>query len=331
MGALRNAVLGLLVALGILAALDVGVRLWLPYTDRLNANFSADYLARETDALRGTHPIVVLGDSVLWGYGLRADQAAPALLRRRGLPVANLSYEGGSLPNTYAMLRLLLAEGVQPRLVVFNVNQKEFNAVDSAYATLHPSVEKLSWKLLPTSARAALQPTQSASGTGALQRGIESVWQLYGMRTDLRELLFGDVDAAHAVLDQVQRLSGEHAREQLAHRPTPDKFEGTYDLSPLAPDNVGMQYLRLVTDLLRQRHIAAVAILTPTNHTLLHEYIDVPQYQANLAVTRRALTAGGVRVLDLDAAFPATEFLDNDHLDARGNVVLADRLEPAMR
>jgi hypothetical protein len=38
------------------------------------------------------------------------------------------------------------------------------------------------------------------------------------------------------------------------------------------------------------------------------------------------LERGGVRVIDLDRAFPATAFIDNDHLTAAGNVRLATLL-----
>jgi hypothetical protein len=72
-------------------------------------------------------------------------------------------------------------------------------------------------------------------------------------------------------------------------------------------------------ELLRVERIPAVAILTPTNHTLLHEYIDAPQYRSNLAYVRRILTGNGVRVVDLDSAFGPHDFFDNDHLTAAAN------------
>ena len=328
---LHRALAAIAVALFLLVVIDAAVRMTFPRTERLNENFSASYLRREVRALRGTSPIVVFGDSALWGYGLSSDKAAVSLLRRAGLPLENLSYEGGSLPNSYAMLRLLLARGVRPSVVVFNVNQKEFNPNDSAYAKLHPSVEQLVWSTLAPADRALLKATTTDAPDQRLQRAIETGWQLYGLRTDLRELLFSDVDAVHALQTALETVSGTRARRLAAHRPTPALFEGTYDMTPLAPSNVGFQFLARIADLLRSEHIRALAILTPTNHALLHDYIDSPEYVANLRASRRALESRGVRVLDLDRAFPASEFIDNDHLTAAGNVRFAGLLREALR
>ena len=83
------------------------------------------------------------------------------------------------------------------------------------------------------------------------------------MRTDVREALFGDVDLAHAVSNLVQHLTGASARADLAHRPTADRFEGTYDLGPLDESNVSVHFLERAADLLRAERIPAIAILTP--------------------------------------------------------------------
>ena len=87
-----------------------------------------------------------------------------------------------------------------------------------------------------------------------------------------------------------------------------------------------MHYLALLVAALRDAHIPAVAILTPTNHALLHPYVDTPQYAGNLAYVRRLIERSGARVVDLDRAFAPAEFLDNDHLTAAGNRRLARRL-----
>jgi len=331
MGTLRNALGGICVAVVLLAVVDVAVRIGLPRSDRLNENFSATYLRREIHALRGTSPIVVLGDSALWGYGLPAQRAALTLLRRQGIPNENLSYEGGSPPNTYAMLQVLFGDGVRPRLVVFNVNQKEFNPLDSAYRQLHPSVERLAWSALTPSERALLKPTQPGGADQTLQRVIESTWQLYGMRNDLREWLFGDVDAIHVAQGAIERLSGTATRRRAAHRPTAEAFEGTYDLTPLSPSDVSFHFLMLVADELHRRGVPALAILTPTNHVLLHEYIDTPEYVANLRTSTLMLRSRGIGVLNLDHAFPGTDFIDNDHLNAAGNLRLAKVLRAALQ
>jgi hypothetical protein len=84
-----------------------------------------------------------------------------------------------------------------------------------------------------------------------------------------------------------------------------------------------VRFLEDTGALLRAERIPAYAVLTPTNHTLLHDYIDVPEYTQQLSYVARVLRAYGIVVLNYDRAFSAAEFLDNDHLTAAGNVHLA--------
>jgi hypothetical protein len=139
------------------------------------------------------------------------------------------------------------------------------------------------------------------------------------MRADIREQLFGTPDAVTAVRNQIEKLSGESARADAAHVPTADKLMGTYDLSPLSDSNVEVIFLTKFATLLQEQHIPAVAILTPTNHGLLHDYIDTPDYDNQLAYVSALLRKHGARVLNYDHAFRPSEFFDNDHLTAAGN------------
>lgn len=319
----------LLTAIAALLLVDLGVRAGFPLLPRFEDSFSAAYLTRAiAKGIAGR--TVFLGDSVLWGYGLPAQDAAGTLLDQRGYPIANFSFEGGSMVNTYAMLRLLQARDARPARVVFNINVKEFNVADSAYNTLYPGLETLAWPLLSPAERALLVQTQKATLDARMDRALARVWLLYGMRSDIREELFDQPDAASAVQDEIETISGTKARSAAAHRPTADKFLGTYDLTPLSATNVEVIFLRKTIALLHAWHVPAIAILTPTNHALLHDYIDVPDYQSQLAYLRK-LCGTGVRVLDLDRAFAADEFLDNDHLTAGGNQRFAVMLEPYLR
>jgi lysophospholipase L1-like esterase len=323
-----------LVLFVLLAALDVALAAWFPRFDRLAENFSSAYLEREVDALAKEPPrstIVAIGDSVLWGYKLRSNESVIAQLRRSGLAARNLSFEGGSPANTYALLRLMFARGVRPRVVVFNVNQKEFSSSDSAYQKIHPSLDALAGGLLTSDERALLLPTVDRGAIEARLDGwISAHWKFYALRPDIREALYGQVDAAHALDDVVQSASGAKLRIEAAHRPTPDRFEGTYDLSPLDDHNVSVVFLRKIAALLKREGVPAIALLTPTNHVLLHEFIDVPQYGKNLTYVRVLLERDGVRVVDLDRTFAGAEFIDNDHLTAAGNQHLAEILEPEL-
>jgi hypothetical protein len=313
-------------ALVTLFAFDCLFNALFPTFPRLAESFSAAYLAREARKLVPAHPIVVLGDSVLWGYRLPAQQAAITLLSGRDPRWVNLAYEGGSAANTYAMLRILNQAGVVPRAVVFNVNLKEFNPADSGYNKLYPAVEQLAWPTLAAGERLKLAPVASHTFSANLNAAVESVWHFYAMRYDVRAAVFSQPDAAHSLQSALENWDGTAMRKALAHRPTQEKFEGTYDLSPLNDDNTGVFFLRRVARLLAAARIPAYAILTPTNHRLLHEFIDVPEYRAQLLFVMRLLEPYGVRILNYDRAFKPNEFLDNDHLTSAGNVHLAQLL-----
>jgi hypothetical protein len=214
--------------------------------------------------------------------------------------------------------------------VVFNVNVKEFNSADSAYRTLYPGLETLAWNVLAPDERALLVSTRTQTLDANMDRTLSKAWALYGMRADLRELLFAHVDAVTALQDAIDNASGKNARTEAAHIPTADRFEGTYDLSPLTQANIEVVFLRKTVALLHAWDVPAIAILTPTNHTLLRDYIDVPEYQDQLAYITKILRPT-VRVLDYDRAFPAQQFLDNDHLTAIGNRRFAQMLAPYLQ
>jgi hypothetical protein len=316
----------LIVAILSLAIVDVAVYRFFPRFDRLRYNFSAAYLARELRAASDPS-VVVLGDSTLWGYGVEGPESAIGRIEKIRPRWENLTYAGGSPVNTLAMLHLLADRHIHPQVVLFNVNQKEFNSEDSAYARLHPAVEELSWGLLTPHERSEIVPALARTTDARLDRAIGRYSTLYGMRADIRDALFNESDAAHRLQDVVESLSGTAAARAAAHRPRPEDFEGTYDLTPLDATNSSFEALRQIGTFIEAQHLSAVAILTPTNHALLHDYIDSPAYQANLDATRRCLRSHGIRVLDLDAAFPQQDFIDNDHLTVAGNARLARILE----
>ena len=65
----------------LLVLFDVPLHFWRPQPQRLPENFSPGYLQRVCEnLLRGQRPIIVLGDSVLWGYKLPASEAPIATL-----------------------------------------------------------------------------------------------------------------------------------------------------------------------------------------------------------------------------------------------------------
>jgi len=327
--------IGYLVAIALLVLLDVGVRWWSPHPARMPAQFSAAYLDRITaDLAHRRDSILVLGDSVLWGYGVDAKDAAMSVLRGRyGNPdVVNLSFQGGSPENNYVLMRSMFAGGVRPRLVLFNVNLKEFNPADPSYRRLLPAVEEGNRSNLDSDDRHLLQISEKSRALNAvLDEYVGRYWQLYHLRSDIKQAIFGQDDMARWLTGRVEDVTGANARRAAAHKPTPDRFIGTYDLTPLGASNIAFQYFEKTARLFQANRIRAVAFLTPTNHKLLHDFIDTPEYDDNIRAIERAAARYGIVTLNLDRAIPAGEFIDNDHLTVQGNERLAQLLAPYLR
>ncbi|MBV9278256.1 MAG: hypothetical protein JOZ97_08480 [Candidatus Eremiobacteraeota bacterium] len=324
-----------IVAILLLIMLDVGVRLWQPNPARMPELFSPAYLERISQELAAKRNLVlVLGDSVLWGYGVDANDAAMTVLRRDygNADLVNLAFQGGSPENTYVLLRSLLDRGLHPRLVVFNVNLKEFNPADPSYRKLFPAVEDANRAKFDLDDRRLLQVNpQSRALSALLDQYVGRYWQLYHFRSDIKEAIFGKDDMARWLAARAEDLTGTAARRAAAHRPTPDRFIGSYDLTPLGPSNVAFQYLEKTFTLLKDHHVRAMAFFTPTNHKLLHEFIDTPEYDDNVTAIERLAARYGVPTLNLDRAVPPAEFIDNDHLTVQGNRRLAQLLAPRVR
>jgi hypothetical protein len=311
--ALAATAVAVTVTLAIVLAQNAAVATFFPHLGRLGTDFSPAFLRRELDALAARpRGAVFFGDSVLWGYRLPNEQTAVAILAARGCACTNLAFKSGNPPNDYALARAFHARGVRPRVVVIEVNQRVFNVADPEYRTLHPGVAALADPYLTRDDRAALDVPRATGGLrGRLDAALAHAWLLYAMRADIRETLY-------------------HAGDPPSPPVAAASFEGTYDLSPLTGRNTGVAYLERTVASLRADGIPVVAFLTPANHALLHDYIDSPPYALNGAFLRRVLERGGARVLDLDRAFPAREFIDNDHLTAAGQRRLAAALEPLL-
>jgi hypothetical protein len=304
------ALVALCVTVILVALENVALAAFFPHLARFTTDFSSAYLSREIDAVGAGPPAtVILGDSVLWGYRLPASEIAVSLLAAQGCTCPNFSFKSGSPANDYALMRLFVARKIRPRVVVIEVNQAVLNQADSEYQTLHPAIAALAGPLLSPRERALLTMPPAP---GQLERAAASLSLLYAMRSDIRETVFGDVPPPPA-----QPL-------------TPDLFEGTYDLAPLNAKNVGVTFLAKTADALRLAGIPAVAFLTPTNHALLHDYIDNRQYDANETLLTELLQRRGMRVVNLDRAVPTAEFLDNAHLTAPGQQRLAALLAAAL-
>lgn len=314
----------------LLLLLDAGVRAWNPLPSRLPENVSAAYVDRYVREFSGRANVVALaGDSAIWGYKVAAAEALGARIAA-AVPrasVLNLSVEGGSPANSYVAVRGALARGVRPELVVLNLNLKEFSPNDRSYQRILPAFEPIA-QSFATEDRAGME--FSDKHETALAQFVERYWAFYRFRTDLRQALFGGADFASWLAARAKNLSGLAAREAVEAAPTADRYLGTYDLSPIDDANVSFGYLRRTLAMLRRERIPVLAFLTPTNHGLLHDTIDAPEYTANLRTLADRVRAAGGLVIDEDRAFLQGDFIDNDHLTPPALQRLAAALAPAI-
>lgn len=192
--------------------------------------------------------------------------------------------------------------------MVVEVNQMLFNQADPWFKSLHPAVAALGGSLLTPSDRGLLKPYSVAAPAGIMNL-VNRYVLAYSMRSDIRDLLANN-DTQKAAVPNVNA----------------DDLIGTYDLDPLTEQNVGVHFLDETVKALTGAGIPVIAIMTPTNHVLMHEYIDVPEYDANVKYVANVLKGDGARVINLDRAFAADEFVDNDHLNQKGQQHLSSIL-----
>jgi len=310
----RNNLIGavavvLTVLIAVVIVQNILLRQYFPHLKRVATDFSPAYLQRELDAIAANpRQVVFLGDSVLWGYALDADQTAVSLLDARGCACRNLAFKAGGPVNEYALALLFAARHIRPQAVVIEINQRTFNPGDAMNAQLHPAIADLAGPLLSPEDRALLSLPDGETLGQRADRTLNAFSALYAMRADIRETLVATPD-------------------ELPGKPlTAADFEGTYDLEALNERNVPVRFLAKALSVFRAEGVPVVAFMTPVNHALLHEYVDTPEYRANDAYLRGLLERNDARVVDLDAAFPASDFLDNDHLTQQGQHRLASVL-----
>ncbi|PZR59015.1 MAG: hypothetical protein DLM50_01930 [Candidatus Meridianibacter frigidus] len=318
----------LAVTVMLLVLTDLGLHAWNLQPQRLPEHFSSSYLTRYVDQFKGQgNLLVVVGDSVLWGYGVPPQDSTVAVLRREfpNLAVLNLSYEAGSPINVDFLLRYLLARGLRPRAVLFDLNPISFNQTTSSYDTLNAALARVCVPDLVSSFdRERLNAGSSAATRDVSERTdrfLEQHWLLYGLRVDMHQALFGDVDASTALWGRINTSRASGGAPAYAQM---------YDLTPLGRQNVAYAYTEHSFAMLGAQHIPMLGFLTPTNHALVHTFVDVRAYDENLQRLQQLGHRYGVRILNFDRLLAQKNFIDNTHLTTAGNRRLAKALSPAI-
>lgn len=329
--------LAIVVTLLLLGITDIAIGMRSGSGSRLSEHFSAyrlkHYVARVGNAHRA---VLIVGDSVLWGYGLPVEDTAVARLRSKfpTTRIINAAYEAGTPINVDFLVRYLLAGGMYPRAVVFDLNPISFNEFGRSYNTLNAALQLLAIPALREPFdRGRLRADAAAEHPplwNRVDRFLELHWALYGSRVDIHQALFGDADAVTSLQDRFADQLGVAAPVPQGAIGPKTPYAEMYDLTPLTSGNVSYAYTDHLLRLLAAHHIPAIAILTPTNHGLLHDFIDVPAYDLNLRRLRALCRARGATVLDLDRSVTNEEFIDNTHLTKAGNEALAHAIAPAL-
>ena len=285
---------------------------FFPHMSRLATGFSPAYLQRELSALAAEPgQILFLGDSVVWGFRLQPQETAVSLLAAQGCACRNLAYKHGSPANYYALVRVLQGHGVRPRAVVIEVNRADFSPESSGYRSLAGAVAQFAEPYLDANDRATLLSPRKGN-RAKVDRVLGSMSVLYAMRLDIHEAMYGDNDP------KPPPLTAELRRR-------------IFDLPGLDETNVSVRYLKKTLEALRGAKTPVVAFLVPINHAALDAYVDRARYAHNSLYLKRLLARGGARVVDLDASFGASEFVDEAHLSAQGQARLASILAAELR
>jgi len=323
----------ILIAILLLGLTEALLALYRPSALRLPEHFSSLYFERYVDRFRNERRplVVVLGDSVLWGYGVSAPESAVDRLRRRFPQAAflNLAYESATPADYDFLLRYLLRNGIRPRVVLLDVNTLAFNPFAPSYAKLNRPLERDARPLLESFDRDRItlpadltQPTAEQKFDAFMQQH----WALYGYRADIHQLFFRDSDFATALWNKGEaRLRRDTATEKHP------KYFGLYDLTPLSLDNISYAYCTHLFALLKAEHIPTVAFLPPVNHAVVGEYISAPAYGENLHRLQMLGSGYGIVVGDFDQLLSSDLFIDNAHASIIGNRRLADVLMPMLR
>lgn len=301
-------------SLALFALQNLLIAAYFPRLTRFTSDFSPTYLQREITFIAAQpSQTIFLGDSVLWGFRVRPEEGAVALLQSRGFLCSSLSFKGSSPPNYYALSRLLLAAHIHPKKIILEIDMKLFNQRNNAYRRLHPSLAKLVSPLLDAEDKATLEPLAHQNPlVRRLVKTATSFSSLFAMRPDIKETLYGDIDPAP------KGTSAEELRRKY--------LKGEYVLNPLTVQNVGVRYLEKTVKLWSASGVPVSAFITPADHTRLRDYIETPTYRANRLFLLRLIEREGVRTLDLDNAFDTSAFLDEIHLTAQGQERLASIL-----
>jgi len=323
---------GVLIALALLAAADALCALYRPTPARLPEHFSSLYLDRYTAQFTGPNrPVVVLGDSVLWGFGVAPKDGVVGRLRARfpGVPFANYAYEAEGPADVDFLLRYLFARGVRPRVVLLDLNTLAYNPFAKSYQELGRALERKAPGLLEPFDSDKIELSDDVAHPTLEQKldaFMQDHWQLYGYRVDIHQFLFGDADLATALWNRWNR--------RLRNDRSPDgrpKYFGLYDLTPLSPQNIAFAYSTHSLSMLAARRIPVVAFLPPVNHALVAQYIASPAYDANLHRLQTLGRSYGFSVINMDRLLKSANFLDNAHPNVVGNRRLADALSPALK
>lgn len=300
--------------------------------------------------------IVLIGDSVLGSVnnapGERlADYLGPALSDvlggQRPVRVFSLAAGGAHASDVYGLLRRLLvrleATPLQTRnlAVVLSSNVIFFSRRQSQPAMLAPCLLDGLPDADPLRRQLSL-PAEPSPLERRTATWLAGHVYLYQQRRHLAEAWFGGAprQALREGLQRGFKRSPTEEPPELRNRSwrlrglSGEGYAPNYDFIPLsAREALNHRATEALAGWLgrqrqRQPELPVLVMLNPQNHALVGAHTSRPEYQALTTAIEACFHRQGVRYVsyDRDPDISSELFLDNDHLTAEGNRILAQKL-----
>lgn len=315
----------------------------LPAEDPDTLRLWKEHLARAEG-----YKIVFLGDSVVYGGGVKADeQTVPSYFYRylrsrfpeRDIQVFNFSLAGCTPADTYNILSFLADADID--LIIYDVNLAWLR---TPRVMEHPGLANMVREKLPADVQQIFAPQANPlARQSRSSRYVGQVWYLYGHRIFLNYWWFGQ-----PLKEKIKTAVTHRSLRFLlpgAQNYTPDKielrkpwYEKNFDGIDLSKGRMGDESLRgdnprwlmfvNLVELVQSRGTPGVFFAIPLNRTLLDKYgmLNEGSFRLNKHQALTLAQKHGITVFDYTRAVNDYYFVDWLHPTKEGNRELAARL-----
>lgn len=283
--------------------------------------------------------VIVLGDSVVYGNAVSAEETIPAyleldlknLLPGKKVRVWNLAIPGSKPGDIYCMLRRI--EPLRPDAVVLDFNIISYSRHDS------PNPVAFNWLYLddglPPDAMRVIEKYQPRSTADLFAEFVDKNWPPYHYREFLNALFFKGhprtqlEQAFNNLLQQSNQMpAAQGTTDKAALR---DSVAYMYDAYPIDPQtNNGYGMSAAILQYLKEKSVPTVVFLTDQNADILGNLLTNSVYLQKVQVIDRLLRESGLSYRNFTGQIPLNEFADNVHLNPEGNRLVAGQLAASL-